>query len=162
MMSSKRKAEENATKSLEKARSELHSPRMIATDLNSARAAVLKTKTVFQTTAHVLKVANEVLEQHQAVCQEKCCKLLLLLLAAHDPRDFELMEATLYQSELAVALSMLDNRIDEVSKLISQATELSEKNEYYAGPLPQVPEEVKPSSSSGPPSARPWEPADGM
>ena len=159
MMSSKRKAEENATKSLEKARSELHARRRIATDL--ARAAVQKTKTVFQTTAHVLKVANEVLEQHQAVCQEKCCKLLLLL-AAHDPRDFELMEATLYQSELAVALSMLDNRIDEVSKLISQATELSEKNEYYAGPLPQVPEEVKPSSSSGPPSARPWEPADGM
>ena len=56
---------------------------------------------------------------------------------------------------------MQENRIDEVSKLISQATELSEKNEY-AGPLPQVPEEVKPSSSSGPPSARPWEPADGM
>ena len=159
MMSSKRKAEENATKSLEKARSELHARRRIATHLNSARAAVHKTKTVFQTTAHVLKLANQVLEQHKEVCQEKCCNLLL---AAHDPRDFELMEATLYQSELAVELIMLVNRIDEVSKLISQATELSEKNEYYAGPLPQVPEEVKPSSSSGPPSARPWEPADGM
>ena len=122
---------------------------------SEAHAAVRKTKTVMETTAHVvLKIRSHILEQHKEVCREKCCKLL----AAHDPptrrRAADGDYCILHQIELAVELMMQENRIDEVSKLISQATELSEKNDY-AGPLLPGPE-VKPSPSSEPPSAPPW------
>ena len=46
----------------------------------------------------------------------------------------ERMNDLLSPSESSMAT---ENHIDEVRKLISQATELSEKNEY-AGPLPPV------------------------